>query len=186
MIDPIVLTPGPHFVGDTVRLKIGIGVGEIQGGTKITIEEVRHKLDCVTSDICEFCVDEGTIVTFLGNVTTDCRQPGDLFDTIWDTPPAVDVNEVVFVASPQPQELDAGQSCSIEFDVTIEEAGGAPTPMFVEAASCFDGVCDNNFPAAARGTVAIAVALAEIELDKQVSCDSGATWQDAGFNDGSV
>ncbi len=186
MIDPIVVTPGSHVVGDTVRIRIGIGVGDIQSGTMITISEVRHKLDCVVSEICEFCVDEGNVISYQGNVATDCKQPSGLFDTIWDVPPAVDPNEVAFVATPQPQELLAGESCWIDFDVKIEAAGGAPTPMFVEAASCFDGICDNLFPAASRGTIAIAISQPQVELDKQVSCDSGATWDDVGFGDGVI
>src|ERR1044071_4965591 len=39
---------GPNFAvpGDVVRVKLSLGTGSIQGGTKLTVNRVRFELDC--------------------------------------------------------------------------------------------------------------------------------------------
>ena len=56
---------GPNFVipGDVVRVRLTLGTGSIQGGTKLTVNRVRFDLDCNSGfPLVTPCTDEGMII----------------------------------------------------------------------------------------------------------------------------
>ncbi len=193
MITPTVLSAPPFLVGDTVRVNLLIGPETIQGGTNITIPEVLHKLDCLDGGLFEFCDDEGLVMVVPEtdpdspetvnlnnlNIGTDCA-------TTWVPAFAAgDLNQLVFDASPD-LILTERQQCNISFDLQVLNTGNDNTPNLIQEASKFSGFCDNSLVAQARGTLGILLADCDVAVDKQVSCDGGASWQDQGFEDGTI
>src|SRR2546428_12047964 len=68
---------GPDFVlpGDVVRVKLTLGTGSIQGGTKLNVNRLRFDLDCNDNFTLGLpCTDEGMIVEYEGDttITTNC------------------------------------------------------------------------------------------------------------------
>jgi len=113
--------PAVNKVGDIVRMKITMGTGTIQGGTKLTIDSVQLSLDCDANfPLVPPCIDEGPIIEYEGDshITTTCP-------VAWSTghPVGANPNEVVFTATPL-LDIPAGKAtppglCSLEFDVKI-------------------------------------------------------------------
>src|SRR5207249_11901753 len=92
---------GPDFAlpGDVVRVKLTLGTGSIQGGTKLTVNRLRFDLDCNSNFTLGVpCTDEGMIVEYEGDGTIGTTCSGVTWTTghaVSDTP-----NEVVFTATP--------------------------------------------------------------------------------------
>src|SRR5213594_5136425 len=68
---------GPDFAlpGDVVRVKLTLGTGSIQGGTKLNVNRLRFDLDCNSNFTLGIpCTDEGMIVVYEGDptITTTC------------------------------------------------------------------------------------------------------------------
>ena len=113
-------TNAPRSVGDTMRMRIVLGAGEIQGGSSLTVNRVRFELDCSNSGFGSIglgCTDDGQVVSFQGNITTTCagvnwtadHDPGDFFP-----------NQVVFTPSSAvviPSNVE--EFCALEFDVKV-------------------------------------------------------------------
>src|SRR6266581_3926099 len=132
-------------LGDTVRVRLTIGSGSIQGGTQIAINRTRFELDCnVDFGMGVPCTDDGAVVSYLGNITTDCG-------VVWsDGGHAVGTlpNEVVFTPSaPIVIAANTPSFCNLEFDVRIDAYSSDSTPATAEEAAGFnspakDAVCN--------------------------------------------
>jgi len=128
-------------IGSILHVLVTLGAGQTRNTTHIIINRWRFNLDCTAYFPC---VDDGPVVSFQGNIATNCGvaftaslSPGDLLP-----------NEVVFTADPPlviPSETPS--FCTVEFDVRVETRGNEATPgivyesAFFDAPS-FDGVCD--------------------------------------------
>src|SRR5207237_2882162 len=63
---------GPNFArpGDVVRVRLTLGTGSIQGGTKLTVNRLRFDLDCNSNFTLGIpCTDEGPIIEYEGDGT---------------------------------------------------------------------------------------------------------------------
>jgi hypothetical protein len=179
LIDPTVdlgMTPGPFFVGSTVRVDILIGVLSVQGGTELDIDQVEYALDCAGGGLVDACVDETAKISYEANFSTDCGVTFSVTHSAGDTSP----NTVVFTPD-STLALPANNTCTLSFDVELQEAPSADgTPNTYEGAARQEGMCDNGLDGAADGTIGIDLDTCEVSLDKQISCDGGATWVDQG------
>src|SRR5438128_2711389 len=100
---------GPNFgtPGDIMRVRLTLGTGSIQGGTKLTVNRLRFDLDCNSDFTLGIpCTDEGMIVEYEGDSTiaTTCGVTWTTGRGVSDTP-----NEVVFTPN-MPVTIPAGQS----------------------------------------------------------------------------
>jgi hypothetical protein len=141
--------PAVSNIGDVVRMKITLGTGSIQGGTKLTIDSFQLNLDCNANfPLVPPCTDEGAIIEYEGDafphLTTDCP-------VTWSTghPASANPNQVVFTATPA-LEIPAGVAtppgfCSIEFDVKVlspdtDGDGAIEQLVGYDVAECDNGV----------------------------------------------
>jgi len=144
---------GPDFAlpGDVVRVKLTLGTGSIQGGTKLNVNRLRFDLDCDSNFTLGIpCTDEGMKVEYEGDstITTTCGVTWATGHGVSDTP-----NEVVFTPS-SPVMIPASQTippgfCALEFDVKVLARSTDGTPNEIEEvtgylASQNDARCDNN------------------------------------------
>src|SRR5438093_54228 len=144
---------GPDFAlpGDVVRVKLTLGTGSIQGGTKLNVNRLRFDLDCDSNFTLGVpCTDEGMIVEYEGDatITSTCG-------VTWTTGHAVSAtpNEVVFTPS-SPVMIPANQTippgfCALEFDVKVLARSTDSTPNEIEEVTGYlatqnDARCDNN------------------------------------------
>ena len=70
---------GPNFalLGDIERVRLTLGTGSIQGGTKLTVNRVRFDLDCDSGfPLVTPCTDEGMIIEYEGDSTFTTTCPG--------------------------------------------------------------------------------------------------------------
>ena len=154
---------GPSFAlpGDTVRVRLTLGTGSIQGGTELTVNRLRFYLDC-NSDLglAVPCTDEGSIVEYEGDstITTTCDG------VTWSSahPMSATPNEVVLTPStpvdiPADTPVDPG-FCNLEFDVKVLTASNDGTPDQIEettgylasASSCSPSPSSRRRPPARR------------------------------------
>src|SRR5438093_257155 len=156
---------GPSFAlpGDTVRVRLTLGTGSIQGGTELTVNRLRFYLDC-NSDLglAVPCTDEGSIVEYEGDstITTTCDG------VTWSSahPMSATPNEVVLTPStpvdiPADTPVDPG-FCNLEFDVKVLTASIDGTPDQIEEttgylASADDASCDNNLSSSGQQSSSI-------------------------------
>ena len=73
----IAYVAGPNFAvpGSVVRVQLTLGTGSIEGGTKLTVNQLRFDLDCNSGFPLGLpCTDEGMIVEYGGDstITTTC------------------------------------------------------------------------------------------------------------------
>src|SRR5207244_6634105 len=90
---------GPDFAlpGDVVRVKLTLGTGSIQGGTKLNVNRLRFDLDCDSNFTLGIpCTDEGMIAEYEGDgtITTTCG-------VTWTTGHAASANQNEGVFSPR-------------------------------------------------------------------------------------
>ena len=148
------LAPNFNEVGDIVHVVLTLGAGGIQGGTTLSINRVRFNLDCDSTAALDInCLDEGEIISYQGNLSSDCPTGFTASHGDGDTLP----NQVVFTpGSPILVPADDDDFCTLEFDVQIETVPTADSsPGAIEQVSGFDssqgdGVCD-TVPALAAG-----------------------------------
>ena len=127
---------GPNFVipGDVVRVRLTLGTGSIQGGTKLTVNRVRFDLDCDSGfPLVTPCTDEGMIIEYEGDSTFTTTCPG-----IWTSGHGISAspNEVVFMPN-IPLVIAANQPIppgffSLEFDVKVLARSTDATPDEIE------------------------------------------------------
>ena len=161
-IDYVAPTPDFALPGDIVRVKLTLGTGSIQGGTKLTVNRVRFDLDCNSNFTVGIpCTDEGMIVEYEGDatITSTCG-------VTWTTGHAVSAtpNEVVFTPS-SPVMIPANQTippgfCALEFDVKVLARSTDGTPNDIEEttgylASQNDASCDNGLTSAGQQSSSI-------------------------------
>ena len=156
---------GPNFPrpGDVVRVRLTLGTGSIQGGTKLTVNRLRFDLDCNSNFTLGIpCTDEGAIVEYEGDptITTTCAG------VTWSSGHAVSSspNEVVFTPS-TPVMIPAGQSippgfCALEFDVKVLSQSVDSTPDQIEEvtgylASQSDASCDNGLTSSGQQSASL-------------------------------
>ncbi len=131
-------------IGDIVRVRVSLGTGSIQGGTKLTVDSMRFFLDCNANfPLTPPCTDEGGLVQFEGNVTTTCPGISSAH------PISPDPNEVIFTAVP-PLDIPANVPtlpgfCAFEFDVrvlapSIDGSGKIEELIGYDIAACDNGV----------------------------------------------
>jgi hypothetical protein len=72
-------------------------------------------------------------------------------------------------------------TCDLVFDVLLNSAGADASPDLVTGAAEFEGQCPGPVVGGGEASVAIPVPICEVEVDKQVSCDGGATWYSFDF-----
>ena len=172
--------PSPRFIGETLRVRATV-TNTVTDPWRVDVFE--HKLDCVNAGSFFVCTDEGAVMNFVGNVTTDC-QNAENNPVTWAAVPAS--NLVTFTPS-TPVVLDAvggpDAACNIDFDIQIaslslDASPGTITGANNAAGECFDGI-GGLLPGSAQGSVATAVATCGLALKKEVSADGGTTWHDA-------
>src|SRR5262249_31056791 len=93
-------------VGDLVRMRVSLGTGSIQGGTKLTIESLQLFLDCNANfPLTPPCKDEGAVIEYEGDgtISTTCADPGPI-PIAWSTNVGPGggsaINQVIFTAAP--------------------------------------------------------------------------------------
>jgi parallel beta-helix repeat protein len=142
--------------GETLRVRLTLSAGQIQGGTLIDISRLRFDLDCNSgSPLALGCTDEGAIVEYMGDSTitesSTCVDK-DIQPVSFSTghATATSPNQVVFTPS-KPIRLFAatGDACFIEFDVRVLTRSVDPTPAEIEQVAGFDvgqndATCDNG------------------------------------------
>src|SRR5262249_33167556 len=143
---------GPNFAvpGDVLRVRLTLGTGSINGGTHLTVSNLRFDLDCNSNNPLGLpCTDEGLMVEYEGDgsITNTC---GKIFTTGHGTSAAP--NEVVLtpdtpIVIPKNSSVPPG-FCSVEFDVKVINAPSIDmTPNFIEEAGGYkntDAMCDNG------------------------------------------
>ena len=155
----------PNFAlpGDTVRVRLTLGTGSIQGGTELSVNRLRFYLDCNGDfGLAVPCTDEGSIVEYEGDstITTTCDG------VTWSSTHATSAtpNEVVFTPStpvdiPADTPVDPG-FCNLEFDVKVLTASTDGTPDQIEEttgylASADDASCDNTLSSSGQQSSSI-------------------------------
>ena len=70
---------GPNFAvpGDVLRVELTLGAGSINGGTHLSISNLRFGLDCNSNNPLGLpCTDEGLMVEYEGDATITTTCPG--------------------------------------------------------------------------------------------------------------
>jgi hypothetical protein len=166
-IDIAINPLGAMAVGDTKTVTLGIGTGEIQGGTKVTISHIRYDLDCDADlPLGLPCTDQGDIFRYEGDgtISTTCGVS-------WTSNvPAggSSINSIVFTPS-SPIDIPANINpfCTLSFGIRLENeeptmgAQSDMTPTLVEEVTGFSGsdaTCDNTLPSQGSQTASVPVA----------------------------
>lgn len=155
-------------IGDTVRVRVTLGARSISGGTQLTIWRFRFNLDCNNAILGVACPDDGPVVSYQGNITTDCGVAWNASTAAGATLP----NQVVF--TPDKQIIVPANTfpfCQVEFDVRVESRSNDGTPDAIEEtfgydAGGFDATCNTLPPSGASPSVTGAMVLCPL-------CDDG-------------
>jgi hypothetical protein len=132
-------------IGDTVRMRLSFGTGSILGGTKLTIESFQLNLDCNDNfPLTPPCTDEGAIVQFEDNVTTNCPVAVSTGHAVSPNP-----NEVIFDFAGSGLDIPANTAtppglCSVEFDVRVLAASIDGSGKIEQLAGYNIAACDNG------------------------------------------
>jgi len=158
---------GFNSIGDTIRPVIRLGASHLDGNV-LAINRVRFNLDCDSSILGINCPDDGSVVSYQGNLTTNCGVTFTASHGAGDLLP----NQVVFAADPPLVLLsDSPDFCSLAFDVRIETSSHDGTPDLLEQvagmdAGLGDAVC-STIPPQAGGSTSL------IRLKLCPACDDG-------------
>ena len=141
--------PACQAIGDVLTVKLTIGTGSIEGGTKLTIDRLRFDMHCDSSvPLALGCTEEIGDVEYEGDgtITTDC---GVMFST--GHPVAAEPNQIVFTPTASivmpPNVATPPGFCSIEFQIKVLSAGNDPTPNVIQQVAGYlgtDAACDNG------------------------------------------
>jgi len=179
--------PSPRYVGEVLRHRVQIANTTV--GAQFVIDPgaghlFQHQLDCQGGQGWFTCVDDGTVLTYVGNITTTCVDGSDSPVT-WSGA-ANGANQIDFTPSStvvlaDPASDPDAAGCAIEFDVQIASLSNDATPLTVNGANQMVGVCTDGtetLDGSAQGTFATNLASCGITLKKQVSDGEGG-WLDA-------
>ena len=180
-LDFTVITPGPYFLGDTLRISADLGAKDIAGGSYQDIYAFGYALNCRPGQNFASCTPEGNTVEFRGNLSTSCLnsngQPAQL--------QFPESNVIPITTVGYPIRTAPNSQCNVQFDFSVLELDSSPAgdnlviqamgwPLAGEKAT----TCSNGLTSAASSTIGFRIQACDIELDKQVSLD-GETWFDA-------
>jgi hypothetical protein len=167
----IAYVSGPAFAvqNDIVRIRLTLGSGPIQGGTKGSINRVRFDLDCsADGPLGTGCTDDGAVIEYRGDptITTTCGVGFTTGHAVSTAP-----NQAVFTPT-APIEIPANTPafCVLEFDVRVAAGvSGDSTPQDIEQVGGFlsatgDARCDNNLSSSGSQSASIVLC---------PSCDDG-------------
>lgn len=173
-----VTVQSPNTAGSIDRVKLSIGAGSIGGGNMLAISRLAYGLDCksrvcsnasttacadngdcpggVCLSILPTCIDDGSVVGYVGNITTTC--PGVSWSA--NSSGGGTPNEVMFTAS-TPVMIPEGTFpfCELEFDfIKLASASNDSTPNLIEQTAGFDmASCNNGLNAASAISGAVTV-----------------------------
>lgn len=171
-------TPGPYFLGDTLRISANLGAGNIAEGSWQDIYAFGYALNCHARQDFATCTSEGNVVEFLGNLSTNCKRP-DGSDVVLQFPES---NVIPITTSDGPIRTGANEQCNVQFDFRVLELNGIDNQVIQAMGWPIDGapatVCSNGLTSRASSTLAFRIAECGIDLEKQVSVD-GQNWFDA-------
>jgi uncharacterized repeat protein (TIGR01451 family) len=182
----------PRFVGDILRIQANIG--NVTTGATYRIDPTtghgfHYLLDCQQGQQWSNCVDDGTVLTYVGNPpTTNCVDGGG--NPVTWIGAANGTNQVDFTPSAtvvlaDPAVNFAGSQCWIRFDVQVAGLSNDSTKYLVNGADDIDGECTDGvttLSGSAQGSVQSTLADCGITLKKEVSTNNGADWFDAPTN----
>src|SRR5262249_14645859 len=142
--------PPVSNIGDTVDVKITLGTGSIQGGTKLTLTSFQFDLDCNADfALTPPCTDEGAKMEYEGDsfISTDCV--GTTFTSNVGPAPGSAINHVILTASPPldiPHDVPTLPGfCSVTFRVKVLAPSMDSTPDAIEELVGYDiAKCDNG------------------------------------------
>ena len=132
-------------IGDTVRMKISFGTGSILGGSKLNIQSFQLNLDCNANfPLTPPCTDEGAIVQFEDNITTNCPVAVSSLHAISPNP-----NQVIFNFAGTGLDIPANTPtlpglCSVEFDVRVLAADTDGSGKIEQLVGYDIATCDNG------------------------------------------
>jgi len=169
-------SPPPFPVGSTVTINATVINTAGAGGNAFSVPQIVQKLSCQGTTVFQNCTTSNDdSVTYAGNLSTNC--PGTVFTADTSTP-----GQVTFTPTPSPLVLPAGSSCSITFDETLNNVGdnlGGDTPGVIQWANAVvGGTCPGGISGGAQGSGVFDVFQCSVAVDKEVSCDGGATFFD--------
>ena len=163
----------PFFLNDPVTISADLGAGNIEGGTKLTIDKFQFGLDCGPLDLFPSCVSPGNGVSFnAASITTNCTGPGGVPITL----NTAGTNVIVFTPS-LPIENAANSTCNVQFSVSVssltagtqinEQMGWLPQ----------DARCDNENPLPSSSNAALAFSVFDpsIAIEKDTNGDDSDT-----------
>ncbi|HEV2492056.1 MAG TPA: hypothetical protein VG204_03185 [Terriglobia bacterium] len=188
-LSPAIVSTGPFFAGSTVVIRYTIGVTASGGTTNTeTVSEFDFDLDCANGGSFLSCSPESnTPINWDGGTTvsaTTCKNASNVQVT-WSTAHTASAspNDVVLTPS-SPVVLANNGTCTIDLTVLVNNPGNDSSPDFITQAAGFSGVCDTGLSGGGIGSDGFNVDVCSGLLDKQVSCDGGASWHDISLAQG--
>lgn len=154
---PLAFTGYPGF-GEIVRVTLTPGAGA--NSADLTLDEVEYALACTNNQDEVPCAngnDQGASsgdvpVEFVGNVDGDC---GVTNANVSLNPADLGAGTVRF-EFPAPLTFEAGQGCSINFDVRVRDQGTDASPLNLTGAAQASGTCaGGKLVGTGRGSVSI-------------------------------
>jgi len=136
--------PNRLSVGTILRPHISLSTGHNLGAAASRVDHLRFNLDCDNSSLGLQCADDGPIVSYQGDITTDCGVTWSASHARGDVLP----NQVFFTPS-STVVIPPGtpEFCSLEFNVRVESRSNDGTPDEIEQvcglnATTGDASCD--------------------------------------------
>jgi len=123
-------------VGTILRPHISLSTGHNLGAAISRVDRLRFNLDCDNSSLGLQCADDGPIVSYQGDITTDCGVTWSASHARGDVLP----NQVVFTPSSTVViPTDTPSFCSLEFNVRVESRSNDGTPDKIEQVCGLNG-----------------------------------------------
>jgi hypothetical protein len=139
-------SPAEINIGDTVRMRLRVGTGTIENGTKLTTESLALNLDCDANfPLLPPCPDAGAIIEYEGDPTITTTCP-----VTWSSghPVGPNPNQVVFTATPVldiPADVSTPPGlCALEFDVKVLAPDADGSGAIEQLAGYDIAKCDNG------------------------------------------
>jgi hypothetical protein len=154
-------TPPFSDIGQVVTVRLTLGTGQIQGGSTMTVHNLRFELDCDSDFALGLnCTDDGAVIEYQGDSTINTNCPATAFASghpVSDLP-----NQVVF--TPTPALVIPAYTpnfCFVEFDVKVIGLSNDGTPQEAEevggysAAGTGDATCNNGLKSSGSQSASI-------------------------------